>query len=52
MLGNPVVSVNYCSFSRPENEASLDARLLANVNIEGGRGYRPGSRPFYAAIET
>jgi len=35
-LGNPVISVNYCSFSRPENEASLDARLLTNVNIKGG----------------
>ena len=36
-----------CS-SRPEDEASLDARLLTNINIEGGRG----SRPFYAAVET
>ena len=35
-LGNPVISVNHCSFLRPENEASLDARLLTNVNIEGG----------------
>ena len=26
-LGNPVISVNYCSLSRLENEASLDARL-------------------------
>ena len=51
-LGNPVISVNCCSLSRPENEASLDARLLTNVNIEGGRGYRPGSWPLYAAIET
>ena len=32
-MGN---TVNYCSFSWPENEASLDARLLTNVNIEGG----------------
>ena len=38
-LGNPVISVNYCSFSRLENEASLDARLpwiLTNAKIEGG----------------
>ena len=36
-LGNPVISVNYCSFSRLENETSLDARLpsiLTNVKIE------------------
>ena len=51
-LENPVISLNCFSLSRPENEASLDARLLTNVNIEGGRGYRPGSWPFYAAIET
>ena len=44
-LGNPVISVNYRSFLGPENKASLDARLLT---IEGGRGYGPGSRPFYA----
>ena len=50
-LGNPVILINYCSFSRTENEASLDATLLTNLNIEGGRGYRPGSRPFYAAIK-
>ena len=46
-LGNPV---NYCSFSRLKNEASLDARLpsiLTNVKIEGGRGDRPGSKPPY-----
>ena len=43
---------NYCLLLWPENEASLDARLLTNVNIEGGRGYRPGLRPFYVAIET
>ena len=50
-LGNPVISVNYCSFLRLENETSLDARLpsiLTNVKIEGGRGYRPGSKPLYA----
>ena len=49
-LGNPIISVNYCSFSRLENEASLDARLpsiLTNAKIEGGRGYRPGSKPLY-----
>ena len=27
-LGNPVISVNCGSFLQPENEASLDARLL------------------------
>ena len=47
-----IISVNYCLFSWPENEASLNARLVTNVNIKGGRGYRPGSRPFYTAIET
>ena len=50
-LENPVISVNYCSFSRLENETSLDARLpsiLTNVKIEGGRGYRPGSKPLCA----
>ena len=38
-LGNPVTLVNYCSFSRLKNEASLDARLLSiltNTKIEGG----------------
>ena len=50
-FGIPVISVKYCSFSRLENETSLDARLpliLTNVKIEGGRGYRPGSKPLYA----
>ena len=54
-LGNPVISVNYCSFSRLENETSFDARLpsiLTNVKIEGGRGYRPGSKPLYVTQET
>ena len=49
-LGNPVILVNYCSFSRLENEASLDARLpsiLTKVKMEGGQGYRPGSKPLY-----
>ena len=49
-LGNPVILVNYCSFLQLENETSLDARLpsiLTNVKIEGGRGYRPGSKPLY-----
>ena len=49
-LGTPVISVNYSSFSRLENEASLDARLpsmLTKVKVEGGQGYRPGSKPLY-----